>query len=224
MNKIWYRGVYQYLQEKGLGPKDIYADMVVTLGDDASALSTVKRGQLNLGREERFLKMTQRLDVIQLSPQENIDRFHHILKYDGQLTFYRIAYTIIISRDIVENILHNELGMTKASASWVPHLLTLDQKRIKLIISRENLTLFEADPADFLERFVTEDVCWVHHFEPETKRQSKQRKLPSSPAPNKASVVSSTGKVMTANFKDGKGIVSSKGPCVNEEYYVNLLR
>ena len=39
-----------------------------------------------------------------------------------------------------------------------------------------NLAHFEADPASFLERFLTQDKCWVHHFEPETRRQSMKWK------------------------------------------------
>lgn len=42
MDKIWHRGVIRYLQKKELTPKEIHADMVSTLGDDAPALSTVK--------------------------------------------------------------------------------------------------------------------------------------------------------------------------------------
>ena len=34
-----------------------------------------------------------------------------------------------------------------------------------------DLDTFGADPANFLERFLTQDECWVHHFEPEAKRQ-----------------------------------------------------
>ena len=43
MDKIWHRGVIRYLQKKELTTKKIHADMVSTLGDDAPALSTVKK-------------------------------------------------------------------------------------------------------------------------------------------------------------------------------------
>ena len=68
-------------------------------------------------------------------------------------------------------------------------------------MSQANLALFEADLVSFLERFLTQDECWVHHFEPETKRQSMQWKRPSSPAPKKAKVVSSAGKVMFSGMQ-----------------------
>ena len=76
-------------------------------------------------------------------------------------------------------------------------------------MSRVNLALFEADPAHFLERFHTQDECWVHHFEPETKRQSPRWKHPSSSPPKKAKVVSSDRE------GDGLRLLGCKGHCVN---------
>ena len=43
MNKIWNRGVIRYLQKKELTTKEIQAEVVSTLRDDAPALSTVKK-------------------------------------------------------------------------------------------------------------------------------------------------------------------------------------
>ena len=147
---------------------------------------------------------------------------------DRRLTISHLANVISISRERVENILHNELGMSKVSARWVPRLLTPDQKLTRLVMSEANLARFEVDPDRFVERFLTQDECWVHHFEPETKRQSMQWKHSTSPAPKKAKVVPSAGKVMTSVFWDAKGIVFieylQKGKTINEEYYAKLLR
>eukprot|EP00106_Octopus_bimaculoides_P022919 XP_014790361.1 PREDICTED: histone-lysine N-methyltransferase SETMAR-like [Octopus bimaculoides] len=123
-----------------------------------------------------------------------------------RLNANQIANAVGISRERVENILHNELGMSKGSARWVLRLLTPDQKHTRLVMSQANLTLFEANPGGFLERFLTQDECWVHHFEPETKRQSMQWKHPSSPSPKKAKVVSLEGKLMASIFWDAKSI------------------
>ena len=128
----------------------------------------------------------------------------------------------------MENILHIELGMSKVLARWVPRLLTPDQELTRLVMSEANLAIFEADPDRFVERFLTQDECWVHHFEPETKRQSMQWKHSTSPAPKKANVVSSAGKVMASVFCDAKGILFidylQKGKTINGEYYAKLLR
>ena len=63
MDKIWHRSIIKYLQKKGLVPKDIHTDMVATLGDDAPALSTVKKWAAVFNRGRESLKMTQNLVV-----------------------------------------------------------------------------------------------------------------------------------------------------------------
>ena len=94
-------------------------------------------------------------------------------------------------------------------------------------MSEANLARFEADPDRFVERFLTQGECWVHHFEPETKRQSMQWKHSTS-APKKAKVVSSAGKVMASVFWNAIGIVFidylQKGKTINGEYYAKLLK
>ena len=87
--------------------------------------------------------------------------------------------------------------------------------------------MFEADPDNFVDHSLTQDECWVHHFEPENKRQSRQRKYSTSPAPKKAKVVSSAGKAIASIFWDA-GIVLieclQKGKTINREHNANLLR
>ena len=118
--------------------------------------------------------------------------------------------------------------MSKVLAQWVPQLLTSDQKLTRLIMSEVNLARIEADQDHFVKRFLTQDKRWVHHFEPETKRQSMQWKHSISPAPKKAKVASSAEKVMASIFWDVKGTVFidylQKSKTINGEYYAKLLR
>jgi hypothetical protein len=55
-------------------------------------------------------------------------------------------------------------------------LLSVEQKRIGLKISRDCLEMFEAYPQDFFDRFVTIDETWVYHYASESKQQPKQWK------------------------------------------------
>ena len=89
---------------------------------------------------------------------------------DRRLTISHLANIISISQEQVENILHNKLGMSKVLAQWVPWLFTPDQKLTRFVMSEANLARFEADLDRFVELFLTQGECWVHHFEPETKR------------------------------------------------------
>ncbi|GFQ95017.1 histone-lysine N-methyltransferase SETMAR [Trichonephila clavata] len=55
-----------------------------------------------------------------------------------------------------------------------------------------------------LSQIVNGDETWCNHFEPESKRQSKQLKRATSP-PRKKSKVTSSGKIMMAFFLAHKG-------------------
>ena len=94
----------------------------------------------------------------------------------------------MLSASLAKEILHNELGMSKVLDRWVPRLLPPDQKLTRLVVSEANLARFKADPDRFVELFLTQDECWFHHFEPETKRQSMQWKHSTSPSPKNAKV------------------------------------
>ena len=51
-------------------------------------------------------------------------------------------------------------------------MLTDDQKRTRLNITRYLLSCYEDDPSYFIERVLTQDETWVHHIDPESKMQS----------------------------------------------------
>ena len=97
--------------------------------------------------------------------------------------------------------------MSKVSARWVPRMLTDDQKRTQLDISRYLMSCFEDDSCDFIERVVTEDETWVHHFETESRMQSKQWKYPESPLRKKFKRVNSAGKGIASIVWDSQGMI-----------------
>ena len=107
-----------------------------------------------------------------------------------------------MSQERVHAIIVNNLGMTKVSARWVPKLLGPDQRRMRRNMSRTSLALFDADPEQFVKRFVTMGETYLHHFQPQTKQQSQQWNHHRSPAPKKATSVISAGKVITSVFWD----------------------
>ena len=107
-------------------------------------------------------------------------------------------------------------------------MLTDDQKRTPLDISRYLLTRYEDDPSNFFEGVVTQDETWVHHFNPESKMQSKQWKHPGSPPPKKFKRVHSAGKVMASICWDSQGVIMidylEQGCTINGAYYAGELK
>ena len=74
------------------------------------------------------------------------------------------------------------------------------EKQVRLATLRDNLSLYNTDPAKFLCRYVTMDKTWAHHFDSETKQQSKQWKHVTSPTPVKFRKIASAGKVTASVF------------------------
>lgn len=163
----------------------------------------------------------------EVTTEEMVNKIHDIVLADRRVKLREIAEMTGISMERVGNILHQELGMRKLSARWVPHLLTVDQKRKRVVTSQLCLNMYKRNPREFLRRFVTVDETWIHYYTPETKEQSKQWTLPGERAPKKAKTVHSAGKVMATVFWDAEGIILidylEKGRTITGQYYSALL-
>ena len=61
------------------------------------------------------------------------------------------------------------------SASWVPKLLSEEQKRDRVKISKELLSMYKGDKG-LLDRIITVDELWFHYYEPESKANRNRGK------------------------------------------------
>lgn len=164
---------------------------------------------------------------VQVTTAETIEKIHDMVMEDRKLKVRDIAETLGISYDRVHNILHEYLHMRKLSARWVPRLLTIDHKRERVNLCKHGLGLFQRNPEEFLRRFITVDETWIHHYQPESKEQSKQWVSVGESATKKAKSVPSAGKVMATVFWDARGIIFidflEKGKTITGQYYASLL-
>jgi histone-lysine N-methyltransferase SETMAR len=78
-----------------------------------------------------------------------------------------------------------------------------------------------------LTKIVTGDETWIHHYEPESKRQSMEWKHPQSPTKEKLKSQPSAGKLMLTAFWDSQGPVlehhQEKGPTINSARCSEML-
>ena len=51
-------------------------------------------------------------------------------------------------------------------------MLTEEQKKVGVDVCTDLLSRLQAEPQTFLDRVVTQDEMWVHHFDTETIRQN----------------------------------------------------
>ena len=218
----------EYLSLKQLGAKEIFDDMTATLGATAPSYGMVKkwtaefkRGRTSLEDDPRSGRPNEATDDI------NADRVLESVMKDRRLTLEELAEMHGISTRSIGRILHEKLGMKKVSARWVPRMLTVDQKRCRHRTCHQLLREFQENPEDFMDRIVTQDETWVHHYDPETKRQSMQWKHTDSPTPLKFKVASSSKKVMASVFWDREGVLMidylEKGSTINGKYYSDEL-
>ena len=78
-----------------------------------------------------------------------------------------------ISESRVHYILKSILNVMKISASWVPHLLTDNQKKQRLKIVKQLLKIFPKYNEKKFANVVTGYKTWVHYFEPVRKISNK---------------------------------------------------
>ena len=75
-------------------------------------------------------------------------------------------------------------------------------------VCQDLLSQYEAEGDSFLDRIITGDETWCHHYEPESKRQSMKWRHVNSLSNKKFKTLLPAGKVMCAVFWDRKrGIV-----------------
>ena len=81
-----------------------------------------------------------------------------------------------ISEGSVQTILKKRLDPRKVCASWVPHLLTEEQKTQRLKCARELLKTYKGCNSRVISNLLTDDETWVHMFEPQRRADNKQWK------------------------------------------------
>jgi histone-lysine N-methyltransferase SETMAR len=70
------------------------------------------------------------------------------------------------------SVVHDNLQFHKLCARWVPKELTDEHKHMNLDICSRHLACYREEGDNFLQRIVTGDETWVHHYQPETKREN----------------------------------------------------
>ena len=157
---------------------------------------------------------------------ELIGQIKNFMGKDCRVSIETISAQFDVSVGTVHTIIHEELKMRKICTKFVPRVLREDQKERHCHDSREMVELINSDPA-VLDALVTCDESWIYCYDPETKKQSSQRKHAGSPRPKKARQSKSTHKHLIIHFWTALAWSTCTGfplDTVNKEYYVEVLR
>ncbi|XP_014471304.1 PREDICTED: uncharacterized protein LOC106742650 [Dinoponera quadriceps] len=112
---------------------------------------TFQSGHMSTSDAEHFGRS------FEVNALEIIDKINAMVMDNRRMKVREIASAVSISSERVYNVLHQQLGMKKLSARWVPRLLTVDQKRNRVRCSKDSLQLFQRNPQDFRRHSVTVD-------------------------------------------------------------------
>ena len=224
---IEFRAVIKFLTKEGAKAKEIHQRMADVYGDRSPKYSTVAKWSAEFKRGRDCLEDDPRpgrpADVIS---QEMIDRVERLELNNRRIKVAELASECGISNGSVYTIIHEHLGMSKVSARWVPRNLNMQDRQQRVESSQERLEVY--NPEDFHTRLVTGDETWLHHWDPDTKKESMQRKCPGSPPPKKFRTQPSASKVMARVFWDSKGIIlidyKPAGTSITGEYYANVIK
>ena len=227
--KIEFRAVIKFLTKEGAKAKEIHRRMPDMYGDSSPKYSTVAKwsAEFKRGRDslEDDLRPGSSADVIS---QEMIDRVETLVLNNRRIKIAEPASECGISNGSVYTIIHEHLGMSKISARWVPRNLNMQDHQQRVESSQELLEVYNANPEDFHTRLVTGDETWLHHWDPDTKKEYMQWKHPGLPPPQKFRTQPSASKLMATVFWDSKGIIlidyKPAGTSITGEYFANVIK
>lgn len=222
------RAVIRFLTAEGESAAGIHRRMLAVYGEHCLCESAVRKwsARYHLGRTS--VKDDPRPGQAHVViTEENCAAVDELIRANRRITKDEIANTVGISHGSVHTIIHERLAYRKVCAQWVPRHLSEEQKAERVRLCQQHLSRYEKEGDEFLNRIVTGDESWCHHYEPETRRSSMQWKHVSSPPPKKFKTEASAGKVMLSFFFDHKGPMLVEflehGRTINAEQYVITL-
>ena len=105
----------------------------------------------------------------------NIAAVKIVVEQDAQLSVKDVASCTGISEGSVQTILKKRSDLRKVCTTWVPHLLTEEQKT-RLKSARELLKTYKGCNSQVISNLLTGDETRVHMFEQQRRADNKQWK------------------------------------------------
>ena len=143
-------------------------------GDDVMSITRIKEwynrfkdGGTTVDSEPRHGRpSTSRNDNV-------INEVRNLVMQDRRITVRELAGEVEVSIGSVHTILTADLGLRRVSAKFVPNLLAMEQKQLRLEIAQDMLECVESD-SNSLNTVIIGDESWIYGYDPETKAQSSQ--------------------------------------------------
>ena len=202
------RSVIRFLWSEGASGVEIHRRLPAQYGNSVLPQRSVyewieqfKNGRTSVTHEEGAGRPST------ATTDDNTERVCDTVLLDRRLTTDEVANRLLISHGSAYEIIHNRLGFHKVCARWVPKQFAVLRKQMRLDICQQNLDRYEKEGNAFSGGLITGNETWVHHYDPECKRQSMEWKHPQLPITEKVKSQPTAGKFMLTVFWDSQGPV-----------------
>ena len=131
LNREHFRAIIFYNFRRGLNQQQCIDELNSIFGDEAPSRTSVYRWftEFNRGRSslnDEFREGRPKSVVV----PKNIDAVRELILQDRHVTYREIEVTLNISGTSIHSILHEHLAVKKICSRWIPHNLTIAQKRL----------------------------------------------------------------------------------------------
>ena len=134
----------------------VYGDKSITNSQIYNILKQVKEGK-NTDDQRRFnAKKTKRTPSLVAAVAADVDD-------DRRICVRTLALAHGVTKDTIFHILHDDLGLVKKSARWVPKLLNDEQKQERVRTCTEFLAMVQRRSLAMLDNIVTMDGGVLPH-------------------------------------------------------------
>ena len=225
---VEYRSVIKFLVLRGTAAGEIVQQLQEVYVDQCPCRATIYNWIREFQRGRQSVFDAEREGRPPEIPDAKRDLCQQIIRDERRICIRDLAQRLHISYDSTRAIL-KDLGIRKLCSRFVPTFISGELADRRLACCKENLKLYDRFGDVFLENIVTEDETPVSLYVPDSKRDSKEWKLPTESASRKLrSGTSHRRAAMLTVFWSLRGIIKvdflDKGCSINSEYYSNLLR
>jgi hypothetical protein len=141
---------------------------------------------------------------IQIATEATVQQVEELIQADRRIMIDSVATVLGCAHGLAYSIIIEHAKFWKVCARWMPKELKDREQMNRMGLSLQHFLRYADEGEDMLNRYVTGDESWVHHYQPETKHTSMQWEHPSSPSAKKFKVRPSAGKVVLSQKFGGK--------------------
>jgi len=167
--------IYIYTEYKrGKNAKEIFDQLTEVWGDSVSSYRTIARwvSDFKSNTRESVEDLEKSGCPVTASGDNVVQAVKNIINNDRHVTLRALAETVAVSLGTVHSIV-KELQMRNVMSAWVPHDLTEENKRQRVMCATNMLSLFGDFGDSFPVLYACEDETWIH-FKPQANRRNSR--------------------------------------------------